>query len=418
MIDNIEKINVLIIGAGHYATGTTSLTGLKSTDKDLGVLLPSVLALKQEGLVGKVGLVATDGTKIAKVRRDWSARGEQFFPSVDFECYPAEGVINTEAYLDALKSMPRPCAALIAVPDHMHKTIMLACIDEGVHFLVVKPAVTNLRDLYEVLDVLGHKQVFGMVDYHKVFDEANILLRAEYQQGCYGKFQHVTSLMTQRRDMLDIYSHQLSSNSTTNINHYLGSHYIHMVGFITGAKILDVRATAQFGVAEKMLKRTGIADLVETQIRWQDKSGSVFTSYHISGWSDPSETESMTFQELHLICEKGHVDSDQRYRGFRKVISGEGYSALNPYFFNLAKDSLGRLGLYNKYGFVSVQTFLESCIGFIQGIVTLPELDERLPTLKESVSVTAALEAADLSLSNDSRVVVVRSDGDRYSFEV
>lgn len=418
MNGNAQKINVLIIGAGHYSTGTTSLTGHKSTDKDLGVLLPSVLELKQEGLVGKVGLVATDGARISKVRRDWISRGGQFFSSVDFECYPAEGVVNTEAYVDALKNMPRPCAALIAVPDHLHKTIMMACIAEGVHFLVVKPAVTNLRDLHEVLDAIGRKQVFGMVDYHKVFDEANILLRAEYQQGCYGKFQHATSLMTQRRDMLDIYSRQLASNVSTNINHYLGSHYIHMVGFITGAKVLDVRATAQFGVAEKMLKKNGVADLIETQIRWQDKGGGVFTSYHISGWSDPSETESMTYQELHLICEKGHVDSDQRYRGFRKVISGEGYSALNPYFFNLTKDPLGRLGLNTKYGFISIRTFLESCIGFIQGIITLPELDERLPTLRESASVTAALEAADLSLANDSRVVVVQHDGDRYSLEI
>ncbi|MHB1222175.1 MAG: Gfo/Idh/MocA family protein [Gammaproteobacteria bacterium] len=418
MIGNVQKIHVLIIGAGHYSTGTTSLTGHKSTDKDLGVLLPSVLALQQEGLVGKVGLVATDGTRIAKVRRDWISRGGQHFPHADFESFPAEGVVDTEAYVDALKSMPRPCAALIAVPDHLHKSIMMACINEGIHFLVVKPAVTNLRDLYDVLDAIGQKRVFGMVDYHKVFDEANILLKTEYQQGCYGKIQHATTLMTQRRDMLDIYSRQLASNDATNINHYLGSHYIHMVGFITGAKVLDVRATAQFGVAEKILKRDGIADLIETQIRWQDKNGSMFTSYHVSGWSDPSETESMTYQELHLICEKGHVDSDQRYRGFRKVISGDGYSALNPYFFNLTKDPLGRIGLNTKYGFISIRTFLESCVGVIQGIVTLPELDEMLPTLKESASVTAVLEAADLSLANGSRVVVVRYEGDRYSLEM
>ena len=419
MINNTQIINVLIIGAGHYSTGTTSLTGHKSTDKDLGVLLPSVMALKHEGLVGEVGLLATDGSKISRVRRDWIARAGKLSLPVDFECYPAEGVIDTEAYVDILKSMPKPCAALIAVPDHLHKPIMMACIDADVHFLVVKPAVINLRDLYDVLDAMGQKQVFGMVDYHKVFDEANILLKTEYQQGCYGKIQHVMSLMTQRRDMLDIYSSQLKSNPVTNINHYLGSHYIHMVGYITGTKILDVRATAQFGVAESVLKKDGIADLVETQIRWRGEDGrGIFTSYHISGWSDPSETESMTYQELHLICENGHIDSDQRYRGFRKVLSGEGHTAPNPYFFNLTKDPLGRLGLNTKYGFLSVRAFLESCIGLVQGTVTLQQLDERLPTLKESASVTAVLEAADLSLAGNSRVVAVRWDGDRYSLDI
>lgn len=415
MLSSSHKINVLIIGAGHYATGTTALTGHKPTDKDLGVLLPSVLLLQQEEcLVGQVAVVGTDGTKTRKICHDWISRAEQFFPLVDFECYPAAGVIDSKAYVAALAHMTKPCAALIAVPDHLHKDVMLACIEAGVHFLVVKPAVTTLDELYNVIDAIDRNPVFGMVDYHKVFDEANILIKSEYEQGCYGAVQHVTSLMTQRRDMLEIYSRWLGLPNPPNINHYLGSHYIHMVGFITGARPLDVRAIAQYGVAEKIFQKQGIADLIETQVRWRDQSGKGFTSYHVSGWSDPSETESMTYQELHLICEKGHIDSDQRYRGFRKVISGEGYSALNPYFFNFLKNPQGKIGLNTKYGFISVRSFLESCVDYIQGFVTLQQLDERLPTLRESATVTAVLEAADLSIVNDSRVVLINFDGNRY----
>lgn len=413
----MQKINVLIIGAGHYSTGTTSLTGHTATDKDVGVLLPSVLALQLDGLVGDVGLVGTDGTKICKIKEDWISRVEQYSLPTDFKCYPADGVVDTKAYVSALNTMQKPCAALIAVPDHVHKEIIMACIEAGVHFLVVKPAITRLCDLYDVLDAIDKKPVFGMVDYHKVFDEANIVIRDEYQQGAYGKMQHAMSLMTQRRDMLEIYSRQFMSCEAPNINHYLGSHYIHMVGFITGAIVLDVRAVAQYGVAEKQCDKAGIADLIETQVRWQDKNGNIFSSYHISGWSDPAETESMTYQELHLICEKGHVDSDQRYRGFRKVISGEGYSAPNPYFFNLTKNLQGRSGLHTKYGFISVRTFLESCVGVIAGDYTLLQLDERLPTIKESAAVTAVLDAADLSLANDSRVISLGFDGIRYCLE-
>lgn len=413
----MQKINVLIIGAGHYSTGTTSLTGHTATDKDVGVLLPSVLDLQLAGLVGEVVLVGTDGTKISRVRQDWISRIEQYSLPTDFDCYPAEGVVDTKAYVSALNTMPKPCAALIAVPDHLHKEIIMACVEAGVHFLVVKPAITRLGDLYDVLDAIDTNPVLGMVDYHKVFDEANILIRDEYQHGSYGKMQHAMSLMTQRRDMLKIYSRQLKSDNPPNINHYLGSHYIHMVGFITGAKVLDVRAVAQYGVADKQCDQSGIADLIETQVRWKDNNGNIFSSYHISGWSDPAETESMTYQELHLICENGHVDSDQRYRGFRKVISGEGYSAPNPYFFNLTKNLQGRSGLHTKYGFISVRTFLESCVGVLEGDYTLQQLDESLPTIKESAAVTAVLEAADLSLANDSRVISVAFDGIRYRLE-
>jgi len=123
----------------------------------------------------------------------------------------------------------------------------------------------------------------------------------------------------------------------------------------------------------------------------------------------------MTYQELHLLCENGHIDSDQRYRGFRKVIAGEGSSASNPYFFNLTREPRGRLGLNTKYGFLSVRAFVESCLAYLEGSVSLPQLDEMLPTLRESATVTAILEAADLSLANDSCVVVADYDNDRYS---
>jgi len=62
--DNNRKLNVLIVGAGHYTTGSTVLSGKVSTDKDFGVLLPSVLELKLKGVVDKVAIAARDGSKL------------------------------------------------------------------------------------------------------------------------------------------------------------------------------------------------------------------------------------------------------------------------------------------------------------------------------------------------------------------
>ena len=88
MARDMQKINVLIIGAGHYSTGTTSLTGVTATDKDLGVLLPSVLALKQQGVVDRVGLVATDGTRLDEVVRSWKSRAEHLALQNEITCFP------------------------------------------------------------------------------------------------------------------------------------------------------------------------------------------------------------------------------------------------------------------------------------------------------------------------------------------
>ena len=396
-------LNLVLIGNGHYATGQTSLSGQKSTDKDFGVFLPSALHLRAQGWVGRLSICGRDGDKFAEIRRKiapWEAD-----PGIDlsFDAYPAHGEVDDKAYLRALDAMPKPCAALIAVPDNLHVEVMLACAQRRIPFLVVKPAVTRLSDLHEVKSAMS-SDLIGMVDYHKVYDEANLLLLDDIAAESYGKIHHVSSLMTQRRDMIDIYERWLRANPKINVNHYLGSHYIHMTGFLTGAVPIDVRATQQFGFISQ---RYGlqVADTIQTQIRWKAREGYVFSSHHIAGWADPSETESMTYQQMHLLTERGHVFSDQRYRGTRKALSGAGIQAPNPYFFNFSRKPLGGWNLDTKYGFESVATFVKSVLSgptAIQGL--------NLPTLDESERVTAILEAADRSLSKDSCVVRIQSD--------
>ena len=60
----MTKVNVLIVGAGHYSTGSTVLSGKKTTDKDYGIFLPSILELESRGMIGKIGIVGRDGKKL------------------------------------------------------------------------------------------------------------------------------------------------------------------------------------------------------------------------------------------------------------------------------------------------------------------------------------------------------------------
>jgi predicted dehydrogenase len=409
----MSKINILIIGSGHYVTGMTTLSGQRKTDKDSGVFLPAVFALHAEGFVGEIGIAARDGAKLLKLKKEMAALGTTFGWSDEIKLYPRGKIIDDSAFRRALSEMPKPCAALIAVPDFLHKSAMLECIKKGVPFLVVKPALTRLNDFYAVVKAMKEKPVFGMVDYHKVFDEANILLRSEYQSGEYGQINHIYSLMTQRRDMLEIYERWLKKDRNLNVNHYLGSHYIHLTGFMTGAEPIDVRATAQNGEGTEPARKN-VADLIETHIRWRSPSGHEFASYHIAGWNDPVETESMTYQEIRLLCENGHVDSDQRYRGIRKIIAGKGYEAPNPYFFNLTRNPSGKLNLNVKYGYLSVKSFVQAVLDILTGKSTISEFEKLLPTIAESEKVTAILEAADYSLKNNSKIVKIFRKGERY----
>lgn len=401
-----QPLNLVLIGSGHYMTGQTTLSGRKATDKDFGVLLPSALHLRERGWVGRIALCGQNGDKLQTIRERIAHWGTD--PGIDasFEAYPGPGQMDSGAYLRALDEMPRPCAAVIAVPDELHADVMLACAARNIPFLIVKPAVTRLADLHRVLDHLPD-DLLAMVDYHKVYDEANLLLLDDLRQGLYGRVHHVSSLMSQRRDMIEIYGRWLQRNPRCNINHYLGSHYIHMTGFLTGAEPLDVRATQQFGFIREH-HGLEVADTIQTQIRWRATDGHEFVSYHVAGWADPSQTESMTYQEMHLLTENGHVFSDQRYRGTRRVLAGPGMQAPNPHFFNLSRALTGGWNLETKYGYQSVRAFVELALaggGASAGM--------HLPTLAESERVTGILEAADLSLANGSAVVALQREAGR-----
>ncbi len=400
----VNQVNVLIIGTGHYSTGSTSLSGVKATDKDYGVILPSILELRRRGLVGQIYLDRRDGRKTPALKQKIAKMSKRFGWDDQIDYFPINATVDENSYRQALELLPKPGVVLIATPDATHKKIIMDVIEAGHHFMVVKPAVVKVSDLKDILSALKRKRLLGMVDYHKVYDEANLILKYAYNEGKYGDLQHFYSKITQRRDMLTIFKNWAGLNGH-NINHYLGSHYIHMVGFITDASPLTVRATGQYGVAKKTYK-LNTPDLIETHIVWRAKNGTLFSSYHLAGWADPSETSGMTYQEVHLIGTKGHVESDQRFRGFETVLVGEGQRIVNPYFFNLDTAFVGAGSFDGKYGFKSIRTFVEAALSVENG--KAPDaFDRELPTIRDSLRVTAILEAADKSLANGSSVVDV-----------
>ena len=52
--------------------------------------------------------------------------------------YP-QGKGSTKSYLDVLDKIKLPGCAIVAVPDHLHYEVTSACLEKGLHTLVVKP---------------------------------------------------------------------------------------------------------------------------------------------------------------------------------------------------------------------------------------------------------------------------------------
>ena len=98
----MTKINVLIVGSGHYSTGTTVLSGKKTTDKDHGVLLPSVLELRSRGMIDHISMVARDGTKLKGLTEKIRNMSDENGWNDEISFYPKCDSIDEEAYIKCL----------------------------------------------------------------------------------------------------------------------------------------------------------------------------------------------------------------------------------------------------------------------------------------------------------------------------
>ena len=104
----MKKINLLIIGNGHYATGLTSISDQKQTDKDFGVFFPSALALRAEGLVDQIAIAGRDGSKYVRIQDRCKQLQDDFGWKTEVNFYPPDGMVDEKAYIRVLAEMPRP----------------------------------------------------------------------------------------------------------------------------------------------------------------------------------------------------------------------------------------------------------------------------------------------------------------------
>lgn len=392
---------VIVLGSGHYVTGFTSRGPSLVTDKDWGVILPSLFYLRSIGEVDKITLVGQSTEKLAAVARRF---GEvPLFPFVDKTFCAVAGSSGLVAISDALDAANSSTVVIIALPDHLHKMAMLECISRSLPFLVVKPAVTRLEDFYEVANRLPNDLV-AMVDYHKVYDQANLVIRDALSRGTIGDVQFVSSVMSQRKSMLEVYSRWLNSEPGPNVNHYLGSHYIHLTSKLVGALPVQVRATQQFGQAAQTFNRP-IADRIQTHVLWRRDDGVEASSFHVSGWTDSTMSPSMTRQEIEIFGSSGSIRSDQANRGIVVSSDGEPPQSPNPYFFGLQNSSAGNWDPAGLYGYQSVAKFFDA----LREGNESPERDW-VPHFRDSEIVTAVLEASDWSLQRGSTAILIERD--------
>ena len=295
------------------------------------------------------------------------------------------------------------CKVIISVPDHLHATISIALIEKGLHCLVVKPMASTLKEAQAMVEAAERAQVVAQVEFHKRYDESNILLYDAVQSGKLGDLLYaVIEYSQQKKIPRDVFR---SWAEKTSIFQYLGVHYVDLLQFVTSFQPLRVSAWGQ----KDYLKSLGIDtwDAMQVVVEWKREDGGNFVSTHITNWIDPDESSAISDQKINVVGTKGRFQADQKHRGVQVVQDDQGIQDVNPYFSSSLKDPSTKQLTFDGYGIKSVLQFINDVQMFIMGKIDLNQLEESRPSFKVCLVSTAVIEAVEVSLKNNSEWVFI-----------
>lgn len=390
-----ERLKILVIGAGMYVDGRGTA--------EYGTIMPALVELDRAGLVDTVGVAATSASSIAELKRRMRRLRKLTGTGMKIEGFPGTGR-DSFAYRKAM-SIHRPDCAIVVVPDHLHYHIAIDLIKAGVHTLVVKPLCASVSQAKTLTELTQKKNVYGAVEFHKRYDEANLQLRDIVDEGGLGDILYINVEYSQRKNVpIKAFRKWLDH---TNIFQYLGVHYADVIYFATGARPVRVLATGQ----KLLLKRHGIDtyDSIQAVIEWAGPGGGKFISTILTNWIDPNTTSSMSDQNIKVIGTAGRYESDQKNRGVRMVTERDGIEDVNPYFTKSYPVCGTGFKYFKGYGIESIRQFCEDVLAIKDGLRAPSDFIGKRPTFADAVVSTAIVEAVNLSLKKGSSWVKVRT---------
>jgi predicted dehydrogenase len=379
---------VLVAGAGMYVCGK-GVSGF-------GTILPALFEAHRLGLVGRIAIAATSAASARQAAEKAAELAAVLGVNPPVRCYPEAGQ-DAEAYLAALADLDRPCAAIVSVPDQLHFAVTCRLIEQGVHVLVVKPLVATVSETQKLIALADRHGVYGAVEYHKRFDEANLKLYQLIRQGVLGELLNFRIQFSQRKVIPTAIFRGWVEH--TNVFQYLGVHYVDLIHFLTNAAPLRVMAVG----TKKYLAACGIDtwDTIQTLIEWREEGGNTFLSSHLTGWIDPDTSSAMSDQRLEVIGTKGRYHSDQKERGVTLAVDGAGVEAINPYFSQIYPGLDGDAATMRGYGPKSIIQFCRDVADIAGNRRQATELGGLRATFRSSLPVARVLEAAAASLAAD-----------------
>jgi predicted dehydrogenase len=387
-------VNILVVGAGMYVTGRHT--------SGPGSALGSIGELSKTLDIDSITVVSKSESSINDVNRSRDIINKELNIDVSIE-FIALGDDSLNKLQDIISLKTYHCA-IVALPDHLHYSFGKLLIENKIHCFIVKPLTPTLEESLDLVSLQRKNKVLGVVDFHKRYDEVNLVIKDIINKGDIGSPLSATVEYSQKIEMPTIVFSDWIENS--NVFQYLGVHYVDMIYFLTSYKPEKAMAVGTYGILQE--KGINTYDSIHATIVWYNKAymeQKMVTQFSTS-WIDPSTSSAMSDQKYTIIGTKGRIESNQKHRGVEVTTESEGIQSINPYFAKYLDNTSGGK-TYSGYDFKSISQFLTDVNQVIKDIVFDKELYEFRPTLEDTLPTSSVIDAVNKSLIDYSNWVYI-----------
>ena len=383
----MSDLNILIIGAGMYVTGRGS--------DSYGTIMPAVIDYSTKRNIN-VFIVSTKNTTINLAKKKINNFTKNIPNKLKINYFP--NIKNNYNYKDIIKKYNINCA-IVSVPDHVHFKICNYLGNKGIHCLVVKPMCLKTNEAKKLISTYKQNNIYGAVEFHKRFDEANLNIKSLIEKNKLGNLQYASITYSQKKVIPESIFKKWSHKS--NVFNYLGVHYVDLLKFITNFKPYELLA---FGQKDYLVnKKINTYDSIQVLIKWLRKDNKSFVSSHLTNWIDPNSSTAMSNQYISIIGTKGRVDSDQKNRGLKLTDENNNYD-INPYFSSTIFDKKG-VNIFG-YGIKSIQNFIENVYKLNNNQISLKYLNKNSPSFENCLDTVKIIEAVEKSLKSNKKIKI------------
>ncbi len=285
-------------------------------------------------------------------------------------------------------------AVTIATPDHLHRTIVLYAMQNGMHVLVEKPLDLTTSGCREMVEATQAGKSLLMVDFHKRYDPYNMDVMQKVRSGQIGIPYHAYAYMEDKISVpLNMLRNWAGHSSPF---WFIGVHKLDLVRWVTGLNPISVIATGRKG----KLQAQGIDTFnsVSARIRFE---GDFICTIDVN-WIIPNQFEALVNQGLRIVGSDGIVELDGQDRGLRYCSTQAG--TLTPNLGALvSQDHLLGYRSVSGYYVDPIKEFLTN-VSFLKSGGELEQLDGRYPSGRDGLWATLTAEAVQMSI-NENRPV-------------